>query len=248
MICLFTQTYGNERSELFDWKLKDENLNFFIQQFDHSVLSFHNSSKEFREKTIERYNVYKQNIAFNDISYPECFRRIYEFLKQYNFKKLIFLQDDVFSVQKDKKYYEELANYIKESDHKMINLEFYPKDIKFPILEEKENFKVYNTNNHDLIKIDPNYYYFDDGTYAANVDFLGEIYDSIYFRMPDIWHAEIYTHNKMGSKIIQRLILDKPSFRRCNLLGRNNDRQNVLKWMQQRFSVDSSSKSGTIMG
>jgi hypothetical protein len=235
MICVFTQTYGNNRSELFDWKIRDSNLNFFIQQFDHSILSFHNSSENYRKEILKKYDIYKEVMIFDNISYPKCLQNIINFVKDNKFKKFIFLQDDVFTIQKNKKYYEELVEFIKNNDFDMLNLEIWGDAKIFPILQEKENFTVFSTNNHDLKKINPNCWYFDDGTYAANVNFLDEIYDDEYFSETNIWSAEHRLNHKMRSKQIPRYVLDKESFTRCNILGPNSNRKPSLDWLNSRF-------------
>jgi hypothetical protein len=237
MICVFTQTYGDKRSELFDWKIRDTNLSFFVQQFDHSILSFHNSSENFKNETLKKYDIYDEVMTFDGISYPECLRRILDFVKKNHFKKLIFLQDDVFTMQKDKSYYEELASFIKNTHHDMINLEIQGNDKVFPVLQKAKNFVLFDTNNHDLKKIDPNYWYFDDGTYAANISFLDEIYDEQYFSENNIWSAEHILNHKMYFKKIPRYVLDKKSFTRCNLLGPNNNREQALKWLNEQFPI-----------
>lgn len=239
MICLFTQTYGDARSELFDWKIKDSNLNFFIQQFDHSILSFHNSSENFRKSILQKYPIYKENMVFDGISYPECLKRIITFVKNNNFTKFIFLQDDVFSVQKDIEHYKALADYIKNASYDMINLEVEGNETIFPVFEKTEDFSVFSTNNHDLKKIDPNCWNFDDATYATSVKFLDEIYDNEYFNHQNIWIAEHFLNMKMRFKTIPRYILSKTSFMRCNLLGPNNNRNHTLSWLKDRFENNS---------
>jgi hypothetical protein len=242
MICVFAQTHGDKRSKLFDWKIRDENMNFFISQFDHSILSFHNSPDEYRKDILKKYNVFKETKIFNGIFYAQCIERIVEYVKENNFSKFIFLNDDVFSVQKDREFYEELVDFIKNSSHDMICLEYEGNPEYHTVLEEKNHFKVFNTTNHDLVKSDPKLWHFDDAAFVANVKFLDTIYSKEFFAADDRkpWvqdggHAEWMLKSQMQQKEIPRYVLDKKSLVRCNLIGpSSNDR--FEKWLINRFN------------
>jgi hypothetical protein len=242
MICVFAQTHGDKRSKLFDWKIRDENMNFFISQFDHSILSFHNSPDEYRKDILKKYNVFKETKIFNGIFYAQCIERIVEYVKENNFSKLIFLSDDAFSVQKDREFYEELVDFIKNSSHDMICLEYEGNPEHHKILENRKNFNVFNTTNHDLVKSDPKIWHFDDAAFVANVKFLDTIYSKEFFaaddRKPFVQDgglAERILKSQMQQKVIPRYVLDKKSLVRCNLIGPSSNSRSE-KWLIDRFN------------
>jgi len=244
MICVFTQTHGDKRSKLYDWKARDENLNFFINQFDHSIMSFHNSPDEYRKEILKKYNVFKEIKIFNGILYAECIKRIVDYLKENNFTKFIFFHDDVFSVQKDREFYEELVDFIKNSSHDMICLEYEGNPEYHTVLEEKNHFKVFNTTNHDLVKSDPKLWHFDDAAFVANVKFLDTIYSKEFFAADDRkpWvqdggHAECILRSQMQQKEIPRYVLNKKSLVRCNLVGPSSN-ETTERWLINRFKEE----------
>lgn len=239
-VCVFTQTYGNDRGEIFDWKLKDENFNWFIQQF-HSILSFHNTSDEFIENVISRYPIWDEIVTIRGVNYTESFRKIIEYVKESNFTKFIFLQDDCFSANRDKKYYESLVDYIKNEKFDMLNLSYtLDDDGKFKTKQLNENFSVFENTNHDLVNSNGEaFYYFDDSAFCASVDFLDNIYDENYFQIKDIWHAEVYLHRKFKDIVIPRNCLNVEMFRNSNFIGPNSwNRENELKWLENSLILN----------
>jgi hypothetical protein len=79
MIAVLTQTYGNDRRELYDIRQKNSLLQYFISQFDSNIYSFHNSSKEtinlFKSLNNDLNTIYYE---YNNISYPTCIFNLIE--------------------------------------------------------------------------------------------------------------------------------------------------------------------------
>ena len=186
--------------------------------------------------------MFKETKIFNGIFYAQCIERIVEYVKENNFSKLIFLSDDAFSVQKDREFYEELVDFIKNSSHDMICLEYEGNPENHTVLEEKKHFKVFNTTNHDLVKSDPKIWHFDDAAFVSNVKFLDTIYSKEFFaaddRKPFVQDgglAERILNNQMQQKVIPRYVLDKKSLVRCNLIGPSSNSRSE-KWLIDRFN------------
>lgn len=237
-ICIFTQTYGNNRGELYKYHNLDYYDIYFRNNFD-NVYCFHNSTKDFINEIV-LYPYFKkiQNIdyiEYNLITYTESFKNTLIWLKNNNYDYLIFLQDDCFLINNDN--LDELITFIKHNDFDMLNLEMTPKDIKIEpsVLYKNNDFKVYNTNSNDFKN--RGWFAFDDGAYVANIEFLlKEIYDDTYFGKNDIWEAENYLNQKISNKLIQRLTTNVNFYNRINIIGHNNwDRINNLEILKNKF-------------
>lgn len=240
-ICVFTQTYSNDREELFKYHCKDQSDIKFRNQFDLNLYSFHNSPDEYVENLLKSDYFQKlKNLKVlrqNGVSYTDSFKEALRFVYKNGFDYLIFLQDD--SLTKNDTI-QELVNFIKNEDFNMLNLELTPKDLKTTseIIYKSGDLEIYNTSSEDFVK--RGWYGFDDGAYAANVRFiLTDLYDQEYLSKGDIWNAETYLNSKVCRKPIQRLTTNNNFYWRYNILGRNNwDRENILKELNERFGND----------
>lgn len=243
-ICTWSQTYGNDREELFEWRKKDLNLLNFINKFDTSILSFHNSSVAFKKKIIKN-NFYKEYMSWDNISYPISLLNSLNCLKSAGYTKILFLQDDVFTTQKDKNYYDVLFDYIKNNNFNMINLEDPFKEIDDLSLNKKikdnaiflKNNIIFKTTIQDKLKIHKGYYSFDDGAYCADIDYLLKyIYDDNYFNMPNIWLAENYLQKKHNSTNYDRYILNTSLFCRVAIVGKTIHKEHGMNFLTERFN------------
>jgi len=243
-ICSWTQTYGNERSLIFEWKEKDHTQFKFLNQLDNCILSFHNSSDEFKNKIISK-NLYKEYIAFDGIPYPPTLYHSLHKMKHDGYNKILFLQDDVFSSNIDYSDYEEILHWMKNNEFNMINLED-PYNHGFDDIEFHKKFdseciklnnKIYKTSISDKQKMHPGGYSMDDGVYCADIDYLlNFIYDDIYFSFNDIWHGEVYLNFKHNNSNNDRYTIERSLFRRCNFVGRNDhNKTNEIEWLNGRF-------------
>jgi hypothetical protein len=240
-ICIFTQTYSDDREELFKYHCKDQSDIDFRNQFDLNLYSFHNCSDEYVDKLLKSDYFQKIKnlhvIRQNNVSYTDSFKEALRFIYKNNFDYIIFLQDD--SLTKND-IDEKVLNYIKNESFDMLNLELTPEDLKTTgkIVYKSGDFEVYDTSSEDFVK--RGWYAFDDGAYVANVKFvLTNLYDQEYLSKGNIWDAETYLNSKIHKKPIQRLTTNNNFYWRYNILGRNNwDRENLLKQLKERFGND----------
>jgi hypothetical protein len=240
-ICVFTQTYSNDREELFKYHCKDQSDIDFRNQFDLNLYSFHNSSDEYVEKLLKCDYFQKiknlKVIRQNNVSYTESFKEVLRFIYKNNFDYIIFLQDDSLTKNDIK---EKLVDFIKNEKFDMLNLELTPEDLKTSkeIIYKSGDLEIYNTTSEDFTK--RGWYAFDDGGYVANVKFvLTDLYNEEYLLKGDIWAAETYLNSKIENKPIQRLTTNNNFYWRYNILGRHNwDRDNLLKELKERFGND----------
>jgi hypothetical protein len=240
-ICIFTQTYSDDREELFKYHTKDQSDINFRSQFDLNLYSFHNCSEEYVNKLL-KFDYFRkiknlQIIKQNNVSYTDSFKEALRIIYKNNFDYIIFLQDDSLTKSDINK---EIINYIKNENFNMLNLELTPEDLKTTgkIVYKSGDFEVYDTSSEDFVK--RGWYAFDDGAYAANVKFvLTNLYDEEYLSKGNVWDAETYLNSKIHKNPIQRLTTNNNFYWRYNILGRNNwDRENLLNQLKERFGND----------
>ena len=237
MICSYTQTYGNNRSELFDYHNKDNTDIIFRNKLDKTYLVFHNSSSDYISN-ICQYKFYKKikniiNITYNNISYTLSFMNTLLKIKNNGIKYVVFLQDDVFSLV-DEIIIDELLLFVKNNSFDMLNLECPNININAPIIYSNNNLIIYNTTSNDFINKD--LWSFDDGPYIANIDFLlNKLYDNIYLSKSDIWSAEKYLANKVNHNPIQRLSTNISIYKRIGIIGPNADRYKNINELNNIF-------------
>jgi len=142
-------------------------------------------------------------------------------MKSAGIERIVFLQDDVFSLQKCHEYYDGLAKFLMETDIAMINLEYGCSHFSgLNIIESHNQFNAYGARATDFSKT---LWGMDDGPYCANLDFLlTTVYSARYFSAGDIWTAEEILRDECVEKNILRCVLDRPSFRRVNIVGPNS--------------------------
>ena len=240
-ICVFTQTYSNDRKELFEYHCKDQSDIDFRNQFDLNLYFFHNCSDEYVNMLLASNYFQKiknlQIIRQNDISYTDSFKEALRIIYKNNFDYMIFLQDD--SLTKNN-INQKLIDFIKNEEFNMLNLEMTPKDLKATseIMYRDGDLEIYDTTSEDFVK--RGWYAFDDGGYVANVKFiLTHLYDEEYLLKGNVWDAETYLNSKIEKTPIQRLTTNNNFYWRYNILGRNNwDRENILLELKERFRDD----------
>jgi hypothetical protein len=222
-ICVFSQTYSNNRLELFNYHNKDKSDILFRNNFDLTLYSFHNCDKLYSNNLLD-LDYFKnlsnlKTIFYDNISYTQSFKKTLDFLLENKFNYIIFLQDDCLSNFDMNK---ELIEFIKNEEFNMLNLEITPQilSVKPNIKYNKNGFEVYDTTSNDFVR--DGLWAFDDGAYVANIKFLmEEIYDEIYFNKDSIWSAESYLNEKIKNKSIERLVTNIKFYHRYNILGPN---------------------------
>lgn len=240
MICSFTQTYSDNRSELFNYHNKDLIDISFRKKMDKNYYIFHNSSPSYIENTTK--NTYFGNIPnleliiYNNISYTHSFYNTLRRIKADGFKYMFFLQDDVFSLASEK-VMDELLMFVKTHEFNMLNIEYTNVNTEAPVIFSSETLKIYNTSSDDFKR--KKMYALDDGPYVANIDFLlNVVYDAIYFSKHNIWSAEMYLHHKISNYPIQRLSTNISFFERIGIVGPNAwNRTNELKKLETLFNT-----------
>lgn len=240
MIASLTFTYSTDRTKIYEYKSKDKNDIYFRQKLDYNLYVFHNLTETFVQQIKEKEYLKDLKIKYSIINgpYPDALKNALLFLKKQGVQKIIFLQDDVFSCDKDVRLYDALYNFIKQTKEDYLNLEYLANQEKCTdYYKDSSNlFNVYRVNTEYYIN--NNMWSFDDSPYYANLDFLiNEIYDERYFSYPDIWSAEWYLKAKFEHKKIIKPLTNKQFFRRVNFLGPNNwNHENEIKFLEQNFS------------
>lgn len=239
-ICVFTQTYSNNRLELFHYHNKDMSDIYFRNNFNLNFYSFHNSNIDYTNQLLN-FEYFKnlhnlKVINYDNISYTESFKMTLKYLVDNGFDYLIFLQDDCLTYSDITK---ELVDFIKNEEFDMLNLENTPTHLNISnpkVLYSINNFEVYETYSSDFSK--NGLYSFDDGAYVGKIDFLMKnLYDDKYFNESDIWRAEGHLSCKIGKSPIQRLTTNIKFYNRYNLIGPNSNRKDTIDFLQKRFIV-----------
>jgi hypothetical protein len=223
-ICVFTQTYSDFREELFLYHDLDDLDIYFRNHFDLNLYSFHDVSEDMKNKLLKKSYFLNLNnleiITYNNISYNQSWKETLMKLKSYGVEKIIFLQDDCFSISSKEKI-DALIEYIKNGNFKLLSIERNIDEFKVSnknIIYDKL-IKVYDTYTNDYEGVS---YSFDDGPYVGDLDFLIEkVYDDNYYSFGSIWSGELYLKKKMESNIIERYVTSCPSHFRFNIVGAN---------------------------
>jgi hypothetical protein len=238
-IAIVTQTYNDNRGLLFHYHSSDTYDINFRNSFDFNLYSFHNVNDEMKIKKYEYFNKIN-NLTFlsqKNLSYPQTFKNILNYLVELGFNYLIFLQDDTFTV--NTKYISELIDFIKFNNFDMLNIFYrideFTKNTTHEIFFENGDFRVYNTTTFDFKN--NNLFSFDDSAYVSKIDFLiNQVYDEIYFSHNDIWSAERYLNEKFKNKNIQRLVTNFSLYRNFNIIGVNTwNKEYALKELEKMF-------------
>jgi hypothetical protein len=238
MICSFTQTYSNNRYELFEYHNKDETDINFRNKLDKNYYIFHNSTDKYTRNICEQKYFKKINnldiISYNNITYTQTLFKTLIKCKNEGVKYLFFLQDDVFSQVNDS-IIDELLIFIKNNSFDMLNIEAIDINTDASIIYSHNNLIIYNTTSDDFTN--KKIWAFDDGPYVANIDFLiNVLYDKIYFTKNDIWNAENYLNDKITNNKIQRLSCNICIFKRFGIVGPNAwNRKNELIFLNNKF-------------
>lgn len=247
---VFTQTYSNNRKELFHYHNGDSVDVQFRNSFEKCLYSFHNSPTQYIHEVLHEnpyFHASLQNldvIQYDQMCYTETFYRTLIKCKEDGFKYMIFLQDDVFSLGKEHaEHLDKLIRFIQTQDFTMLHLENYTfkfeTDVSYAnppkMIYQDGDFKVYDTNSTHFME--SGQWAMDDSPFVADIDFLLELYDTTYFQHQHIWPAEIYMNDKCKAHPIQRLVCSHKFFRRYNAVGPNSwNRTQELKDLNRCFT------------
>ena len=225
MLVSFTQTYGNERTELFDIASKDKKLIELKNLCDVNIYSFHNCDDSVIEKFKEVNKVKNTHIIkYNFPHYTDCIVELKKYLKEIGCTHFLFIQDDVFSDDNDNLDINEMVEYVKEhKENFMLNIRYKQVEYTMKPNEIKKTFKVFHTKTGKLsIEL---WWGMDDTPFFCTIDMLDEIYDEWYVQMENIWDCEQFLKRKYRNEIINRYITDKSLFKSYNLYGRTLNRE-----------------------
>lgn len=240
-ICIFTQTYNDNRFELFDY-LPNDNLSIeFRNAFDLNIYSFHNSDREYINK-VKGHEYFKKlkNVEFNEfynITYPQTFKKILYQLLDWGYTYVGYSQDDVFTCGI---HYNitDLVDFIKTQDFKMLYLEATGEELgNETIYYEKNDLKIYNTTTEDFFRRDG--WAMDDGAYVGNIQYmLDNIFDENYFGLKSIHDGEGYLNRKFKTQKIERLTTNLKFYKRYNIIGPNShwNGENDRKMLKHLFT------------
>lgn len=235
-IMVFTQTYSNNRHRLFDYHDRDAVDIYFRNVFEKTVYAFHNSPADYIQDILRNHSYFQELdnlevIRYDNMSYPESFRRTLQKCKSEGYDYMVFLQDDVFSLGEGEAatHLDDLISYIQTGDFKMLHLENYvfkfeaePETFSAPpvVHDNGAGFKVFaNDSKHFEVS---GQWAMDDGPFVAHIDFLLELFDAKYFTFPTIWPAEGYINEKVKLHPIVRYSASHKFFRRYNAVGPND--------------------------
>jgi hypothetical protein len=244
MLASLTFTYGDKRSELYNFKNKDSGDRYFRNKLDYNLFVFHNSPDSFIEKTKSTF-FSNFNLTYAKItgSYPSALKKALLLLKEKGVTKVVFLQDDVFCLQKEKKTIDNLIELLRITELPHLNLEYCYNNFADKLQNVSptlnvNGLKIFKTDTNFFKTATPTSWSFDDSAYYSSLNFmLDHIYDSKYFTYPDIWSAEWYLKAKFNQINMPRPITDIKFFRRVNLLGPNNNREAELNFLNKEFSI-----------
>ena len=252
MIVSFTQTYGNDRTELLEIYTIDKRLIEFKNLFDINIYSFHNCDDSVIEK-FKKLNKVKNTLIlrFNNIDYTTIIYDLKQKLKDLGCTHLFFSQDDTFSDDNKDINWKELIEYVKSFQLEfMLNLTHTKKDLQRRVTHTNnipniyfdssidvdydlhKSFTIYKSNTLDFKAA--HMMAMTDDPFICTIDLLDEIYDSKYIDCKNIWDAEQYLIMKYSSpsRCINRYVTNKPLFKAYNLYGRtlmkNDEHRNQL--------------------
>lgn len=262
-ICIFTQTYSNNRKILYNYHDLDDQDIIFRNNFD-NLYAFHNCSKQYIDE-IKNTNYLKnikniKYIEYNDTeeeiktkiyfsnTYTKTFKKTLKLISVLGYDYIAFIQDDCFTELHPN--LDKLIKFIKEEDFMMLNLENIL-NIDKKILYQNQDFIIYDTSSIDFSnsidtshtfnpRTDKPYWCFDDGPYIANLEYVKKhIYDDNYFNSNDMSDGEYYLMNKIYHIPIQRLTMNNFLYRRRNIIGQNTEnKENEEKYLNDRFYIN----------
>lgn len=224
MLISFTQTYGNERTELYEINSRDCRLIEFKNLFNINIHAFHNCSDNVIS-VYKKNNKVKNSIYFEFYyeHYGDCVKDILQYLKNVNCTHFLFIQDDVFSVNNGNVNLLELFNYIKQHDDEFMLSLYYNIDFIDRRLKPDNIFKtfdIYHLKSFDFKEL--NYGAMDDSPFVCTSDLLYRIYDDKYLSHKNIWSMEKHLNNTHSFKSnINRYVTDNTLFKSYNLYGKN---------------------------
>ncbi len=230
--CVFTQTYGDDRIEIFDYRKLDKVDIFFRNHFDLNYYSFHNSSDRYiNEVKKDKYFSLLRNVEFNsfrEIEYSHILRdHIFKYLNENGFTHFIYLQDDVFSTSKINPDFKikELIDFIRNGEYNMIYLEKSADQIGVEEdrrIIENNGFKIYSSTSSDFKKSTG--WAWDDGPFVSRIDWLlDKVYDKIYLDSGSIGKGESYLNRKIKRAGIERLTTNFPIYKRYSIVGASSE-------------------------
>jgi hypothetical protein len=237
MFC-FTQTYSDNRHELFYFHNKDKVDRLFRNQMDKNVYAFHNVPELYRNEVLHN-EYFKMNhldcVLYNNMTYSNTFYHTLRKCKEEGYTYLFFLQDDVFSIM-DESVMKELLQFIKTNRFDMLNLEtpYERLTTNAEPIYSSNGFTVYNTTTEDFKK--SGLWPFDDSPYVAHIDYLLQWYDYKYIQQPLISYAEAYLAMKANNSPQKRYVTNHVLFKRIGIVGPNAwNREVELGFLQEKF-------------
>lgn len=246
MIGSITFTYGDERTEVYKYKSKDKLDKIFRGCFDFNLYVFHNSSEQFIKKIKDSRLLSGFNFTFAHVggSWPQAFRQALQILKQKGVERMVFMEDDVFTITESRDTIIELANFLKTTNIHYLNLEYNTSDFPKSIhtrkqIIKKTNFNIYDTDTNFFKSVSPETWAFDHSPYFCNLDFaMNEFYPQVIEQYQDIWSVEWLLKHKYEQINMPRYITDQKLFRRVNLLGKHPNTTIERNFLKQKFAID----------
>lgn len=238
-ICVFMQTYSDNREELYRYHSNDTTMLTFLNAFDKVVFSFHNSPIPFWQKLLQ-YDFFKkirnlQVIAYSNMTYPKTLQATLLKCYEEGFDTFVYLQDDVlYNMDGD---IHELIHIIKNEPFKMLNLEVSAEELgASKLIAERGSTRVYDTTSADFGAA--GMYRYDDGAYAADLEYLvTKVYPLGYFEQETVSSAENWLNMWTDKNPIERWTTNSKFFKRYNIVGGNSwNRANELILLNQRFN------------
>lgn len=238
-ICSFTQTYNNDRNIIYKFKQYDDTDNYFRNKLSHNIYSFHGTNEQTRRNIIN--NPFLERTPFEIFTYPITMSYTHTYkqsllkIKEKGYSYILFLQDDVFTVNQCKQDWDDLFHIIQNESFNLLSLETVYKSLEnYKILFNRGNVNIYDTFTSTTC----NEYMFGGFPFIANIDYLlSEMYDEEFFNC-DFKTVEYFLSYRLKS--VPCYSCNFQFYEKHNLCGQSNKEifsTNILK-MEQKYKED----------
>ena len=249
-IVAFTQTYGEERWSEIVLQKYDKIGQYMRNKCDKIIYSFHNCSKETRQKGREYMSkIYDKNklifFEYNDMDYLTSIRKTMKYLKENGFTDILFMNDDEYFINnksnlENLKNLDEIWKYYCETNIKWFSLygKEIPqnKNIKKQIKKDKLDIYCYSTLEYKK----DNAYAWSQTTALYNIDFCVDLYNN---KLPDdSWNIEETFSYFFHTNDFDRWGCNMELVRAINLHGHNLAKENLYDNIKRFFENNNNIK------
>jgi hypothetical protein len=232
-IASITQTYqldtrfssgsdGRDRSFLIDYLLKDAPQLKMRSLVDLQTFNFHNYNVEEAKLLSSKIKKVIPNIkctVYNNMTLGQSIFSHIDFLKTKGITDILWIQDDEFSIAKEKDLVNAL-NYYKNSNLVNLSLCNSIKEIDDYNIDSEtvsENLTLYRSSVLDFTN--KNKYAMEFSAFICNIDILKEAFLNIDIMTSDAYKLEGDFSTFIAHTMIPRCVLNYPLFKTFNIVG-----------------------------